>query len=206
MSTIFAVLTLFSVICVVYPIKPIKTRGQAIILAIFGFFMTGYVNTNKYDNSYTASYSGASTTSAPTPKTWVYDSSKDEMRNQETKLACIDANDSLYFSFPYDGGVTATLCLRKSPKFGNDVYLQITKGQFICGYGGCTINVKFSDSALQKFSAGEASDNSTNIIFIQNFNRFVSQLKKSKKTILEAEFYQEGVHQITFNTEGLVWQ
>jgi len=204
MQTFLGLLSLYFLICVFFPIKPVRTRGQAVLLLIFSLFVTGMIK-----NTETSTYAGTTSSnisSPPTPKTWEYNSSVDEMRNKETKTACIEANELLYFDFPYNGGVSANLCLRKSPKFGNDVYLSVTKGQFLCSFNGCSVTVKFDDGEIQKFSAVEPSDNSSEVIFIQNYKRFSSQIKKANQVIIESEFYHEGIKQMKFNTAGLNWE
>jgi hypothetical protein len=44
-----------------------------------------------------------------------------------------------------------------------------------------------------------------NQIFIENPNKFLKKLKKSKTLMIEASFYNEGTKVIEFNVEGLVW-
>ncbi len=44
------------------------------------------------------------------------------------------------------------------------------------------------------------------MIFIENAKGFLAKLKKSKKAIIEAEFYRNGMQQITFNTTNLKWE
>jgi hypothetical protein len=70
----------------------------------------------------------------------------------------------------------------------------------------CTITAKFDDGKIEKFSAVGPSDGSADTLFIQNYDRFANKLKKSKSLVIEAEFFQAGLHQIEFNVSGLNWQ
>ena len=80
------------------------------------------------------------------------------------------------------------------------------EGQFLCySFDACTVRVRFDDGDVSGFSAVGPSDNSTNSIFMQNDERFLHGLKASSRVIVEAEFYQAGNQQMTFNTAGLEW-
>jgi hypothetical protein len=153
--------------------------------------------------------SQASRDSSPIPSSpnWLYVSTPDEMRGKSTDSACIESGNELYFGFPYGGGSHGELCIRKSPKFGGDVYLTINNGQFLCAaYLGCQVRVKFDGNSIWVLPAAEASDGTTNVIFIRGYGRMVRSLKSSKKVIVEANFYQAGEQQLTFDVSGLKWE
>lgn len=140
---------------------------------------------------------------AEAPANWTYDSQKDAMRNQTSYYACTSTTNSMEFSYPYNGGSTANLCLRQSPKSGNDVYLSVSKGQFYCAsYDGCTIHAKFDDGPVVALHANEASGGDTSVIFITGYKRFSERLKKAKHLFIEAEFYQDGRRQMEFDVQG----
>ncbi|BCW89133.1 hypothetical protein sos41_22890 [Alphaproteobacteria bacterium SO-S41] len=126
------------------------------------------------------------------------------MTDKETKFACLISDTTLHFDFPY-GDVSANLCIRKSPRWGNDVILSVSKGQFLCKYDGCSVRVRFDKNAVATYSVLEPSDNSTTSLFVQGFDKFVSRTRKADVTIIEAEFYQSGWHQMVFETSGLKW-
>lgn len=140
---------------------------------------------------------------AQKPTAWVYDSQHDDMRNQTTYAAYTTSTNSLNFSFPYSGGSTAQLYLRQSPKYGNDIYLTISKGQFYCtSYDGCTIHAKFDNGPVIALHASAATGGDTTTIFISGFKRFSDRLKSAKHLFVEAEFYQEGQRQMEFDVSG----
>ncbi|MES1201064.1 MAG: hypothetical protein ABUS57_06400 [Pseudomonadota bacterium] len=144
--------------------------------------------------------------STPSSANWDYSDSVDEMRNAPIHIACTVSLDEVRLGFPY-GNQHVELCVREHPRFGHDVYVHLeSEGQFLCtSYDGCSVRVKFDNSSVETYSAAEASDNSSNVIFLQNYPRFVRNLKPSSHVQIEAEFYQAGVQQMTFATDGLVW-
>lgn len=135
---------------------------------------------------------------------WNYQDSKEKMGRGTIKNVYVKSMNKLSFDFPYQGLQSATLQLRKHPKYGKDVILGIDKGQFLCNsYSGCKISVRFDNGKPITYNATEPSDHSSTYIFIRNYKSFVSRAKKSKKIYIEAEFYQEGMSVMEFNSEGL---
>ena len=134
---------------------------------------------------------------------WSYQESKDKMGRGTIKNAYVKSINKLSFDFPYQGLQSATLQLRKHPKYGRDVIVSIEKGQFLCKYSGCKVSVRFDTGKPIRYNVSEPSDHSSTYIFINNYKSFVSRAKKSKKIYIEAEFYQEGNRVMEFNSEGL---
>lgn len=133
---------------------------------------------------------------------WKFSSSEDKMRRSITSYATLLSTNQLQFEFPYSGGATGSIILRKSAKHGHDVMLQVSKGQFACALN-CSINVKFDNGKIERYSVVEPSGGSTGIVFITAYDRFTKKLKNSKHLVIEAEFFQDGIHQIEFDTAGL---
>lgn len=136
---------------------------------------------------------------------WEYSESRDEMRNAETKNASVRSENTVKFDFPY-GETGATLWVRKDPKFGLDVAFQVDSGQVLChSFGDSKVWVKFDDKPIQTFTCTGTSDGSSETAFFTNGSRALAELRKAKRTIVEAEFYQEGRQQFIFDTQGLIW-
>lgn len=136
---------------------------------------------------------------------WIYTDSRDPMRGT-IRSANIESANRLDFAFPYDGGATATLSLRK---IGGDlnVMISVDKGQFICyGMGNTEVRAKFDGREVEDYTCGQASDGSNNVIFIRSESSFLDSLKKAKVLIIEATFYQAGARQMTFHVAGLNWK
>ena len=127
---------------------------------------------------------------------WEYKQDKDELRNSATYEAMLSSNNAVNFGFPYESS-SMYLTLRKDPKYGNDVIFTVN-GQFNSCYDSCKISVKFDDNKLETYRMVIENQKS--------MKAFVSKLKKSKKLIVEASFYDYGKGQFTFDTQGLEWK
>jgi hypothetical protein len=137
---------------------------------------------------------------------WQYFEKTDRMSDDKTYFAQCKAINTVDFDFPYQGGSTFTLTLRKRNN-KNEILLSVSKGQFITSiFDSERLRVKFDNEASQNYSYNSPSDGSANIIFINNENSFIAKLKKSKKVLIEAEFYTHGREIIEFNVEGLEWK
>lgn len=137
---------------------------------------------------------------------WTYDINEDRINDSKTYIAQIDANEQLDFQFPYDGGVTVSILLRKRNNV-TDAMLTISKGQFMPNaMEDHNIKVKFDNEKAQIYSYTDPSDGSTTVAFISNAKKFISKLKKSKVVLIECEFFNEGLRTMQFETAGLKWE
>jgi hypothetical protein len=150
------------------------------------------------------SSTGARVAPATTPG-WQYSEDEDDMGRGKVKMAIIQSSNQVRFDFPYNGAQRGRLILRSHPKHGKDVIFGIEKGQFLCHLDGCNLEVKFGEGKPIKFHATAPSDNSTESVFIQNFDRFLANAKKADSIKIEATFYQEGNQVFEFKTAGLKW-
>jgi hypothetical protein len=140
------------------------------------------------------------------PSNWTYSVQKDEMRGQETRQAQIEARNTIDLDFPY-GEQRGLIVLRKSPKLGFDVLVGVPSGQIMCNaYTDTYISVKFDDKPIRRYGCTDASDGSSNMIFVEGARGFLASLKVSKKVTVEAEFFQNGLQQMTFDTANLKWE
>jgi len=132
--------------------------------------------------------------SAPIPGSqWVYDQQTDPMKGGETLFAMVQSTNTVNFDFPYQGAQHATLTLRTHPRHGKDVILKIERGQFLCrSYEDCNVLVRFDENEPVTFSGVGASDNSSEMVFLRNYSRFVAGMLKAKRVRMSAEVYQEG--------------
>ena len=172
-----------------------------VLLAGWSDFMRGLrPSLRQIENATTAT---ASTTPAAVGAQWKYYSSQDEMGRGVARQASVNSTNMLEFRFPYANPQHATLLLRTHPRYGKNVILQIEHGQFLCtSYMGCTVLVRFDEGAATKYSAVGPSDNSTDAIFIQNYQSFVSRMLKAQRVRIQAEFYQEGAPTLDFDVSG----
>lgn len=150
-------------------------------------------------------------TAAPTvpampESAWSYTTELDPMTDRPTHIACSTSTNVVRLQSPYSD-VAARLCIRQSPQHGLDAYVALLgDGQIICrSYNNCTVNIRFGDGEQQSFSAADAADGSSNIIFVSNAQRFVTGVKKAPVTRIQLTFYQAGAQVVEFNTAGLEW-
>jgi hypothetical protein len=140
------------------------------------------------------------------PTSWNYQTDTDKMTSKLSYFAAINATNKLQFGAPYEGGSTATVTIRSKAK-RNEIILTIDKGQFICDVSdGCAIKVRFDSDPAISFEGSEPSDYSSTTLFIHPEPKFIAHAKTAKKMIVEAEFYQEGMQDMEFNTAGLKWE
>lgn len=137
---------------------------------------------------------------------WTYQTQKDAMRGNEDKYATIDASAPIKLDFPY-GEQTGQIVVRQSPKFGFDIMVGVPSGQVMCNsFQDTYISVKFDEGPVQRYSCTDAADGSNNMVFVQGAKGFLAKLRKSKRTVIEADFYQNGRQQMTFNSSNLKWE
>lgn len=141
----------------------------------------------------------------PTPSRWRYDRSVDEMRGTETRTACITASERLTFRFPYQGGSSAELCLRQKGRTF-DVFVAVSRGQFICHLRDCPIALKVDEGAVIEVGGDPPESSSHNMVFLRRGSTVRQKLLRARRFIVEATFYREGARQIVFEgAQGLVW-
>src|SRR3546814_16030829 len=83
----------------------------------------------------------------------------------------------------------------------------VDKGQILCrSYSDGHVSVKFDDQPIKRYACDGTSDGSSDIAFLSNESGFLANLKKSKKVIIAAEFYQQGNQQFAYDTAGWDWK
>jgi hypothetical protein len=137
---------------------------------------------------------------------WDYREEPDELGRGAIKRAFINSVNEIEFGFPYSGPQRARLELRVHPEWGRDVMLRVERGQFLCHQDDCSVTVRFDDGKPQVYSGVGPEDLSSDVIFLHNYSRFVSNLRKAKKLQVEAQFYREGRRIFEFETDGFVWK
>ena len=139
---------------------------------------------------------------------WDYESEVDEMDGSTTKTAIVVSSNVVDFDFPYNGGSTLNICVRHTKKYGTDVMIGVSKGQFNSNeYNGTNyVTVRFDNDAPIKFTTVEPADNSSDVLFLQNPKKFIKLAKNAKTIKIEASFFTEGSRVFTFNTnKPLEW-
>lgn len=142
----------------------------------------------------------------PIENTWIYEEQQDKIAKGIIKSASILSNNKVELDFPYAGGTTGRITVRKHPRWGTDAIITISKGQLLCTYSDCKVTVKFDDLPGKTYKATEPSDHSNETVFINDAKGFIKKLKSAKKTYVEVAFYQNGTYTFEFNTENLKFE
>lgn len=133
----------------------------------------------------------------PPPTQWIYDLHNDQMGGR-VGTASVQSSNRFEFDFPYQGAQHATLTTaRRSQGDRLDVIVRIERGQFMCSLD-CAVTVRFDDGKPQRWGAVGPADHSTEVIFLGSESRFLSQLKRARVVRIQASFFQEGSHVLTF--------
>ena len=142
----------------------------------------------------------------PPGSPWTYRSTEDKVRGGTSYFAETTSTNSVNLNFPYGGGSTVALTVRRAPAWGLDVVFKLSSGQLVCNSNrDCHATVRFDQGPAQRFSLNEASDHSNDVVFVNADHQFLAKLKKAKKLVVELEIYEGGRPQFEFNVSGLEW-
>jgi hypothetical protein len=182
------------------------------ILAVIGFIGQTFekeknrvTSTNKIEQTFDSAATRLNNYEKETtgPGNWSYAEEKDPMTDKVRYFATCTSVNLVDFAFPYDGGSYLKILIRKM-NGKDEVILTITKGQFINSYSG-SVKIKFDEEPVKSYSFNEASDGSSDVIFLNVSNGIIAKLKKAKKVKIQPEFYQAGQTVFQFDVEGLKW-
>lgn len=138
-----------------------------------------------------------------TGRQWQYDATEQPMTGGKRKSATVESTNSVDFGFPYNGAQNGRLMLRTDPQYGKDVIFQLDKAQILCSsYEGCAVQIRFDDEKPVSFAARAAADHSSNLVFIDDYARFLAKLQKSKRVRLSVNIYQQGRPVFEFDVSG----
>jgi hypothetical protein len=138
-------------------------------------------------------------------KKWLYTEREDKMTSKSMYFAKIEADELLQFKSPYDGGATATFVIRYNGEGFGNIYLTISQGQFMTHSSGTYYRVRFDESEAKSYKVSTPSDGSSTLVFFSYYD-LLDKIKKSKKMLIQAEFYQEGLRTMEFNISNLKWE
>lgn len=143
--------------------------------------------------------------SAPTSP-WIYTEITDPMADAKGAMACTTSTNEAILHAPYED-VSAQLCIRRSPKYGLDVFVALLgDGQILCrSYENCTLQVRFDEAPARPASAIGAADHSTNVVFLRSAQRMLDSIQDAKVTKVQLPFYQDGDQTLEFPTADLEW-
>ncbi|MDR1671535.1 MAG: hypothetical protein LBR57_03350 [Alistipes sp.] len=188
------------------PVKVILWIIAIVILLPILFYIIGSAGSGSDSAATTASEATEDPSQERKPKSsWKYESQINEMDDSATYHARVKADETLEFDFPYNGGTDVYIALwHQSGK--NIATLRISKGQFMGSLLDGKITVRFDSSPAQTYHYSDPTDGSTEIIFIDDADKFIENLKSAKRTTVQCTFFNEGTRTIHFNTDQLEWE
>lgn len=135
---------------------------------------------------------------------WTYWKHEDPMTGKLTRNAVITSSNTLNFGFPYNGEQHGRIAIRKHPSHGNDVILQIERGQILChSYADdCPIKIRFDDGKAFTVTGTNAADNSSEVVFLPGFKSLTAKIAKAKVMRIQFNVYHEGAPVLSFNVAG----
>ena len=144
-------------------------------------------------------------TSTPSPPTWRYGESRDEMRGAITTTATLESTDTFANDvLTRDRAPTELEIQRVHGR--QSVSITNPNLQFTChALMETRVAVKFDDGKVEHYPCVEEATDQYGVAFIRNEDRFVRRLKAAKKVIIEAEVFQRGDVQMHFENPGLDW-
>lgn len=140
---------------------------------------------------------------ATTGQQWSYSVADEQMTGGKRKTASVASTNAVEFGFPYNGSQNGHLILRTDPRHGKDVIFRIEQGQILCpSYQGCTVQVRFDDDKASSFSASGPADHSSEVVFLNDYGRFIAKMQKAKRVRLSLDIYQNGRPVFDFDVSG----
>ncbi len=133
---------------------------------------------------------------------WLYWDDELEMGGR-LRGAGVIADEAFELDSPYQGEQHAKLMVRQHPKQGLDIMFSVERGQLLCGYRDCYIDIRIDDEVSEKYSCSKPADGSSTMLFVRNKKKLLKKMKKAKALKVRAVFYRQGAHVFTFNVEGL---
>ncbi len=133
---------------------------------------------------------------------WTYGENKDAMRGTSTKYATTQSEEKFKNVLGLNEQTTS-LQVQTAAK-GYDALIINPNLQFTCNsITNEQVSVKFDDGPIERFGCTGAVGDEFGTAFINPGSRIVSKLKTAKKVMIEAEVFQRGNVQMTFDVAGL---
>ncbi|MDB5240354.1 MAG: hypothetical protein JWP57_979 [Spirosoma sp.] len=134
---------------------------------------------------------------------WRYEKTTDRTGNPVYKASLLSSN-VLQFPYPYTGGSTATLGIRK----GNEstyVSIEVSNGQFNRSFQAGSALVRFDGQAPITYSLSAAANGRANIVFFDKASALIKRLKTAKDVTMQVKFPGQTTQTIKFRSAGLQW-
>lgn len=138
----------------------------------------------------------------PAERGYIYYEEDDEMTDTKTRYARLISDNSVTLDYPY-GECRMSCLIRKSAKYGTDVMLRISSGQF---HGNVYdednyVCIRFDSSRSINYLFDESHDGSPEWIFLKNAQDFIRRAKRARTIKIEVPIYQEGRRLFRFTSD-----
>lgn len=141
------------------------------------------------------------------PEGWTRKEETDPMNDSKSVFVSVISDNTNKLDFPY-GDVYVKLTVRRMKKYGVDVLVNSSSGQIYGSeYNGDNyVTIRFDSNNPMRFYFNEASDGSSDVVFLRKRTAFIRAAKKAHKIIVEIPYYQAGRQVFTFTTpKPLEW-
>lgn len=128
------------------------------------------------------------------------------MRGVKTKLAELRSTNRAQLDFPYRGGSTLEMNLRKRDSDDEpEVFFRLDRGQVPC-HSDCSLFSKFDSDEVKGWEGTGPKSHRGDTIFVDNSKEFLERLRTAKRLTVEVLIFNHGKFQYTFNVDGLKWE
>lgn len=138
---------------------------------------------------------------APT-SSWTYNEDKDQMRGTTVKYAQVQSSEKFPNSIGVGDEQSTVLEVQNQAK-GYDVDIINPNLQFTCStLVTKQLAVKFDDGPIEHYNCTGSVGDKFGLAFLTKGDGFVSKLRTAKRVMVEAEVFQRGNVQMSFNVAG----
>ena len=145
----------------------------------------------------------AVTGSASAESAWKEQTFTDEMRNTSIFTTSTKSLNTARLSFPYSGGTTVQIVLRKDSNSKTSALLLVSRGQMLCDPDSCALDAKFDDNDVEEIHAFRPDGAPAGLFMIHRGDLLIEKIKASKRVTLELNFFDHGSEQFKFDVRGL---
>ena len=139
-------------------------------------------------------------------ETWKIETEKDPMTDTQNIFARLVSEN--YDDNGIYGAGYCRIVVRYMKKYGYDVMISLTEGQFYGSeyYNENYVTVRFDEDPPIKYWYDESADASSGTIFIRKTNDFIEHCKRAKSIKVEVPIFQGGRKIFNFKVSSpLVW-
>ncbi|HTA82273.1 MAG TPA: hypothetical protein VK783_05055 [Bacteroidia bacterium] len=178
-------------------------KKYTVLLLVALGLVTGLVHAS--NNTYQHPKDSAKKKSKSVDSNWHYLTDVDAMTSGKIYAAVNNSNEKLQFKFPYNGGSILSFWVRYADN-KNLVFLQISKGQFNVNILKATyIRIRFDTAQPEYYQITSMGSGTFDMVLISDPDKIIAKLKKAKKIIVEAPFFNEPDAIVKFDVSGFKW-